>query len=449
MRKICSLFILNFLLGCSLAAAQNLISVASLSEYCQQRSVTPFYAKPHYERFLEKIFLTAAQKIIIDELKVSLYELANKASAWESLLSKIQSDIKNECKVSGQLFSPNQFYTHLLSPYYQQGRSNLLQHDQLLKGLAPELVQTLHRTNVSLGRQIFRDMCSWNGLVSDSALIDQYLNDPAIGLKVLKYLATTTRPIFCGDEGCRFVERREWEALLPRPQERRSIAEDLQDYWCGFHFVKRYGTSPGMRWKVTLAGDLLLNHHDPFYLHALGIPLNKQWSEKVQNSLGPWAKQQLESMMLRTPWEEELRVYIENQDQISYDSKEGATIIVEYGEFDRNYQSYDKVTLRDSMILNRPLLEWALSWKYRDQAAVVRTLAINIKQQLVKLEAQHHYLNYASNLHTELAEWILVRLEQMLGRQQIKDHPEIMQVRIPIHFKTGIMALKLVHDRRL
>jgi len=450
LRKYCSLLYL-FLLG-DLAFAQTLRSVSSLSEYCQQKAAAPFYAKPHYERFLEKMFLMSAQKVIADELKQSFFTLAAKVSpeglsnTWENILEKLKNDIKYECKVSGTLFSANQFYLGLLSPYYQKSKDNFLNHDFLLNNLNPASVQKLHSTNMSLARQVFRDICSWNGLVADAAKISTYLDDPAVGLKVLKFLISSPRPIICRDEGCTQVTRREWEATLPRPQEKRTVELDIQDFWCANHFVKRYGISPAMRWKVTFMGDLFLNQHDPFYLHALGIPMVKQWEEKLQSTLVPWAKSELAKMVQRWPWEEELRININNSEDY-FDPKIGLEIAIEYGEFDRNYKTFDKIFMHSKLRLNKPLLEWALRFKYKHRESVAKTLSLNIKQQLIEMEKKFHFLNFSSVLHEDTAHWILDRLEQILAKKNISS--KSAYVSFPITFKTGIMALKLVHDRQL
>ncbi|MDH4466436.1 MAG: hypothetical protein QE271_00140 [Bacteriovoracaceae bacterium] len=443
-----SLSLINFAILKFCLASNDLFSVSSLSEYCQQKAVTPFYAKAYQERQIEKMFITTFQKLITQELKKNFYSLALKVSTneWDQLVDQLKYDVKNECRSSGLLFSPTYFLGGLLSSFHQKNNLHLFEHNELLKNINEEQRIKLHQTNLSLARQVFRDTCSWSGLVSESEVMNSYLSDPAIGLKTLKKLQWDPRPILCSDEGCKEVSRSTWVATLPRPQERRSIQEDLQDYWCGNFFTKRVATTPGFRWKVTFAGDLLLNHHDPFYLHLLGIPLVQQWEKKLQSSLNPWAKEELLRSVQRQSWEEPLQVKLLSRDENFLDKK-GLHVEIYYGEFDRNFETFDKIFYQSKLVLNRQLLDWSMRLKYKKRVEVERTVSINIQAQLTQLSETYHFLKYAPKLSQDLAVWVMDNLEQILThRGELNQNPII---EIPMEFRAGIMALKLIHDRKL
>ncbi len=265
--------------------------------------------------------------------------------------------------------------------------------------------------------RLYRNICSWNGLVDDYRMMLPYLKNPYIMSYIFHNMAQTqvyfdfeeqklkkkpsadTVQVLCQNFVCRKVSAKQFNDGFPRMLGSSSLYNDLERLYC-HHFVKaevpKEDVNPQIKtWlkersleeeviEQSQYVSLLTGSPDLLFIVEKYTDLKDVLKSNIEHRWNRWAQNQLDHFNNDLMYEESLQIQIKPQ-AIIHDFKRRKlylNVAITLGELDKVLEFFDKVSVNTKLEFSKDFLSWV--WKQQRYA--------NYETDLYKRDQIHHHL---------------------------------------------------------
>lgn len=456
-------------------------SIKTKPKYSNQQSFIS--AQNSVVATLQYIGLNISAAAIAQYSKV--FEYSDKQ--YENLYTNL---IENDCSKNLSIFSKKGLY-QLFKAEYKKDNFSIIPNFNDSLDFQKDVIEILQSKETKLNEfkntvENFRAFCSWDHLRGDLGLLAPYLSNKYVMTKVFNNILQKkaswniknreiivvpdldTKRVVCNGLICRASDNTQFYKQFPRMIGASSLQQDLNSMYCETfrHKVLENSKNAKLNSIIKSKNEIQVNSEVMSFLSLItntpdilnGVNETKDlfnlYNQNINSYWDNWANAKILKNSYSLGYEESLNVDlvpIKNSDIVLLD-KLSLTFRYTLGEFDRMFESFDKIDAKfyldfDSKFLNwykKQFIQLTNKGKYKGLA----DLRLNFKERIeIVLKSKGAF--FLTNLWNEKFSDIIVdELSNQIVKSKMKfSGLKNQKINIPLNMEFGVFALKYLRDK--
>ncbi len=458
---------------------------------CEKIKVRPKYETEYKAKLAKDSIVGTLQLLGLERTIIAISEYAKLFEYSKGEFKLLYTNlINNECSKNLSVLSQKGLHSLFNKSFEKDNSSiipsfrNSLDFQESVKAILQSKETKLNEFKNTV--ENFRAFCSWSHLESSYRLLAPYLSNPYIMTDVFNNILQVkpswnhetneviivpdqkTKRVVCKDSLCRKATNRSFVVNFPRMVGAVSLKDDLESLYCEEfrHKVLEKTKSKKINSLIKSKSEIQVKSEVMSYLSLVtqrpdilnGVNFTGEllnlYIENISSYWDKKASDELDQNSYSLSYEESLNVDLIPMTNEKKQSGQKLSLLFRYtvGEFDRMFDSLDKVDAHFNLEFDSSYISWFrqryIFLKNRSKYAQIASIKKNLKDR-VDIILSKKSTFFLTNLWNEsMSDIIVEELSSQILYSKIKiDKTKNFKLQVPLKMEFGVFALKYFRNK--